>query len=390
MSYSVHSKSENGSSREARVLGDGYVRVALMSDVHLDSPFAWAKPEVARKRRQALRDALANGIRLALDLRVDVICCGGDLFEQDRVSPDTAQFLRVLFESAQPIPIFIAPGNHDWLGPKSLYRRIRWSSNVHIFEQRQLVPVTITDGLTLWGAAHQAPAGAPDFLEGFTVDRGGVHVGLFHGSEQGCFPTEEQGKQPYAPFRASEIEKSGLHFALLGHYHAPRDEKCFTYPGNPEPLTFGEAGQRGVVIAAISHDGLVTTERHSVAVSNVFDVSIAVDGCTSKQEIRSCVAGALENWRGYARVTLTGEMAPEIDIQAVDFEDVAPSLDSPAIIRFESLTMAYNLNQIGQEPTIRGQFVRDVQASDLSPEERQRVIITGLRALDGRDDLEVF
>lgn len=390
MNYSVHSKLENGNSREACVLGDGCVRVALMSDVHLDSPFAWAKPEVARKRRQALRDALANGIRLALDLRVDVICCGGDLFEQDRVSPDTAQFLRVLFETAQPIPIFIAPGNHDWLSPKSLYRRIRWSSNVHVFEQRQLEPVTITDGLTLWGAAHHAPAGTPDFLEGFTVDRGGVHVGLFHGSEQGCFPTEEQGKQPYAPFRASEIEKSGLHFALLGHYHAPRDEKCFTYPGNPEPLTFGEAGQRGVVIAAISHDGLVTTERHSVAVSDVFDVSIAVDGCTSKQEIRSRVAGALENRRGYARVTLTGDMAPEIDIQAVDFEDVAPSLDSPPIIRFESLTMAYNLNQIGQEPTIRGQFVRDVQASDLAPEERQRVIITGLRALEGRDDLEVF
>jgi len=58
-----------------------------------------------------LRDALANSIRLAVDLHVDLICCGGDLFEHDRVSPDTAQFLRVLFESAQPIPIFIAPGS---------------------------------------------------------------------------------------------------------------------------------------------------------------------------------------------------------------------------------------------------------------------------------------
>lgn len=366
------------------------MKILLISDVHLDSPFAWALPEIARRRRQALRDALANSIGLAIDQRVDLICCGGDLFEHDRVSPDTAQFLRALFERAEPIPIFIAPGNHDWLDSESVYRRIRWSSNVHVFEQRRLVPITIADGLTLWGAAHHAPAGTPDFLEGFKVDRGGIHVALFHGSEQGCFHSEEQGKQPYAPFRASEIQRSGLHFAFLGHHHAPRDEKYFTYPGNPEPLTFGEAGQRGVVTAAISPDGLVTTERHCVAVSDVFDVSITVNGCTSKQEIRSRVADALENRGGYARVTLTGEMAPEIDIQEVDFEDVAPSLDSPPIIGFESLTIAYNLNQIGQEPTIRGQFVRDVQASDLSPEERQRVIITGLRALDGRDDLEVF
>lgn len=366
------------------------MKILLVSDVHLDSPFAWAVPAVARKRRQALRDALARGIRLAVDQRVDVICCGGDLFEHDRVSPDTAQFLRVLFEGAQPIPIFIAPGNHDWFGPESLYRRMRWSSNVHVFEQPRLVPVTIVDGLTLWGAAHNAPAGAPDFLDAFTVDRGGIHVALFHGSEQGSFHTEDTGKQPHAPFRASEIEASGLHFALLGHYHSPRDDKHFSYPGNPEPLTFGETGQRGVLIATISGDGLVRTDRHVVAVSDVRDVQIAVDGCTSKQEIRSLVADALENRRGYVRVTLIGEIAPDIDLQAVDFEDVAPNLESPPILRLESVTVAYDLALIGQEPTIRGQFVRDVQASDLSPEERRRVIITGLRALDDRADLEVF
>jgi DNA repair exonuclease SbcCD nuclease subunit len=366
------------------------MRILLVSDLHLDSPFAWAKPEVGRKRRQALRDALAQSIHLALDQRVDVICCGGDLFEHDRVSPDTGQFLRALFEGAHPIRVFIAPGNHDWLGPESLYGRVRWSPNVYVFEQNRLVPVTIVEGLTLWGSAHRTPAGTPNFLGGFKVDRGGVHVALFHGSEQGSFYTEETGKEPYAPFRAAEIEASGLHFALLGHYHAPRDAERFTYPGNPEPLTFGESGQRAAIIAAIGDEGRVTIERHSVAVTDVCDVRIGVDGCTNKQEIRDRVAGALENRRGYARVTLTGELVPDIDLQAIDLEDVASNLDSPPIIRLESVTVAYNLTLIGLEPTVRGQFVRDVQGSDLSPEERRRVIIIGLRALDGRNDLQAF
>ncbi len=366
------------------------MRVLLVSDVHLDSPFAWAKPEVARKRRQALRDALTRSIQLAMDQQVDVICCGGDLFEHDRVSPDTGQFLRALFERAHPIPVFIAPGNHDWLGPESLYGRVGWSPNVYLFEQRRLAPVTIVEGLTLWGGAHFAPAGASNFLEGFTVDRGGVHLALFHGSEQGSYYADEPGKAPHAPFRAIEIEACGIHFALLGHYHAPRNAERFIYPGNPEPLTFGESGQRGVVIASVDDGGRVTIDRHSVAVSDVGDFGIEVSGCTNKQEIRDRVAGALENRRGYARVTLTGELDPDIDIQAVEFEDVAPSLDSPPIIRFESVTIAYNLALIGQEPTVRGQFVRDVQASDLSTEERRRIIILGLRALDGRHDLQVL
>jgi exonuclease SbcD len=366
------------------------MRILLMSDVHLDAPFKWAKLEVARKRRQALRDALARCIQIAIDQRVDMICCGGDLFEHDRVSPDTGQFLRTQFERANPIPIYIAPGNHDWFGPESLYRRARWSPNVHVFEDRKLTPVPLADGLTLWGAAHCAPAGAPDFLKGFRVDRTGIHLALFHGSELGSIYAEEEGKQPHAPFRASEIEASGLHFALLGHYHTPRDEEHYTYPGNPEPLTFGETGRRGVVIAAIGDDGRVTTDRHSVAISDVYDLTIEVGGCASKQEIRDRVAGALAGRDGYARVTLSGELAPDVDLHALDLEDVANSLDSPPIIRFESVTVGYDLARIGKEPTVRGQFIRDVQASELAPDERQRVIVVGLRALEGRDDLEVF
>ena len=367
------------------------MRILLMSDVHLDAPFKWAKLEVARKRRQALRDALARCVQIAIDQRVDVICCGGDLFEHDRVSPDTGQFLRTQFERANPIPIYIAPGNHDWFGPESLYRRARWSPNVHVFEDRKLTPVTLADGLTLWGAAHCAPAGTPDFLKGFRVDRTGIHLALFHGSELGSIYAEEEGKQQHAPFRASEIEASGLHFALLGHYHTPRDEEHYTYPGNPEPLTFGESGVRGPVIATIGDDGLVTTDRHSVAISHVYDLEVDVGGCASKQEIRDRVAGALEGHGGYARVTLAGELAPDVDLHSLDFEDVGGSLESPPIIRFGSMTVAYDLARIGQEATVRGQFIRDVQqSSELAPDERQRVIVVGLRALEGRDDLEVF
>jgi exonuclease SbcD len=381
--------SGNGSIAQMSNGGRWVMRILLVSDVHLDSPFKWAKLEVARRRRQALRDALARSIQLAVDQRVDAICCGGDLFEHERVSPDTGQFLRVLFERAHPIPIFIAPGNHDWLDQESLYRRISWAPNVHVFDDHRLAPVSLADGLTLWGAAHFAPAGAPDFLEGFLVDRAGIHVALFHGSEQGSFYTEDQCQQPHAPFRSDEIEAAGLHFALLGHYHAPRDEKHFTYPGNPEPLTFGESGQRGVVIVTIGADGRVTTDRHSVAVTSVCDIGLDVSGCASKQEIRERVAAALEGRGGYARLTLTGELAPDVDLHAVDFADLRHSLDSPPIIRLESVTVAYDLLRLAQEQTVLGKFVRDVQASQLPTPERQRVIVTGLRALYGRDDLEV-
>jgi hypothetical protein len=41
--HKYHNRNKPRPMREARVLGDGCVRVALISDVHLQSPFAWAK-----------------------------------------------------------------------------------------------------------------------------------------------------------------------------------------------------------------------------------------------------------------------------------------------------------------------------------------------------------
>ena len=72
-----------------------------------------------------------------------------------------------------------------------------------------------------------------------------------------------------------------------------------------------------------------------------------------------------------------------------DFKDLDTPLDA-LVVRSGDLQVAYDLERISKEPTVRGQFVLNVLDSDLDEETRQRVLITGLRSLDGRKDLEVF
>src|SRR5690606_35999305 len=80
-------------------------------------------------------------------------CCAGDLFEQDRYTPDSAAFLRRVFADLHPIPVLLAPGNHDWYGPASLYQQVDWTDNVHVFTEPALRPYVLDDGLTMLGAA---------------------------------------------------------------------------------------------------------------------------------------------------------------------------------------------------------------------------------------------
>lgn len=368
------------------------MRLLHFADLHLDTPFRWASPELARLRRQALRDTLTNIVRIADEQHVDALTCGGDLYEQDRFTPDTAEFLRSTFAELDPLPVFLAPGNHDWFGPSSLYRQVEWSPNVHVFDAARLTPWTLADGLTLWGAAHCAPANTPGFFrDGFQVDRDGVHVALFHGSEQGDLRFEGDGKVPHAPFRAQQVAQSGLHHALLGHFHGPVDAPTYTYPGNPDPLTFGETGERAAVLVTVSESGEVQTERLRVATSTVSDLSVDLTGITHSGQIGERVEGAVAALTGVARVTLCGEIGPDVDLRLEDVAAMRPTTLDALVPRLGRVTVAYDYDRLAEEPTVRGQFVRDVRdASNLTEDERRRVLVTGLRALDGRgDELEV-
>lgn len=363
------------------------MRLVLFSDLHLDAVFAWASPEVAARRRQGLRETLVRIVGLADERDADALLCGGDLYEQEQATPDTRAFLReVLGQAARPV--YISPGNHDWFGPGSPYVQVDWPANVHIFTGDRLTPVELAEGLTLWGGAHHAPAGTAGFLDDFQVDRGGTNLALFHGSERNGLSREAAGKDPHAPFDARQIPAAGLDHALLGHYHRPRCEARHTYPGNPDPLTFGEDGRRGAVVVDVAGDGTLTRTWERVAVSEVHEVCLKVTGCASMQDVRDRLDRQLAGLGGCVRVTLTGEVDPDVDLDLAVLRDVAHQHDG--LVLRNRARVNYDLDEIARESTIRGRFVRDVRAADLDDDDRRRILVTGLRALDGRDDLAVI
>ncbi|HEX4428685.1 MAG TPA: metallophosphoesterase [Frankiaceae bacterium] len=364
------------------------IRLLLAADVHLDTPFMWAEPIVARARRRALRDAVRRIADLAAELRVDALCFAGDLYEHERAGPDTGEFLRTVFADV-PCPVLLAPGNHDWYGPASLYRQVEWPRQVVVFRDDRLLPFSLADGFTVWGAAHRAPANTDGFLDGFRVDRQGVSVALFHGSERGGFARQESGKVPHAPFAAEQVAECGLAHALVGHFHAPALAAWHTYPGNPEPLAFGEYGERGAVLVDVGEDGAVSREVHAVAESPWQDLQVRVEGASHADQIREQVAAALAPMSGIVRLTVSGEAAPGTDVSRLDLTGLGGHLEA-LVVRPPQLSVGYDLAALAGEATVRGHFIRDVLASELPFEQQQRVLDAGLRALDGRlDELAV-
>lgn len=363
------------------------MKILAFADLHLDVPFAWADQRTARVRRAKRRRTLENIIRLAQEESVDFLFCAGDLFEHERITPDTVEFLRATFANSG-LRTFVVPGNHDWLGPESPYAQPGWGENVTIFSEDHLVPVALADGLTLWGAAHRVPANTDNFFANFRADRGGVNLVLAHASERSALPLQGTAKLPHSPFDARELEDASIDLAVLGHYHFPNEGPRFIYPGNPDPLEFGETGERGAVLLTIGGDGRVTRERRSVAVSEVHDLVLALNGERHRDEVAERIRVAVARLGGSVRVTLRGELAPTVELDLRELKEVAPHLDA-LVVRTSDLGFAYDVDAMAAEPTVRGQFVRDARAQVADETLRRRVILTGLRAFDGRRDLEV-
>ena len=110
-------------------------------------------------------------------------------------------------------------------------------------------PVELDDSVTVWGAGHRGPAIRDNLLSSLKVDPNRTNIALVHASDISAVP---EGKPAHCPFTREDIERSGVDFALLGHYHElrlrPQESPRYAYPGSPEPLDFAETGDHHVLL----------------------------------------------------------------------------------------------------------------------------------------------
>lgn len=232
------------------------LRILHAADFHLDSPFGGLSGEQSALRRRELRALPARLAKLAKEREADLVLLPGDLFDGQRVYPETIETLTAALGD-MGIPVFISPGNHDCLDSRSPYLTARWPENVHIFTSPTLTGVELP-GLScvVHGCAFTAPHREDDPLAGFTApDDGNIHLLCVHG--------EVAAAGTYAPISPASLAASGVRYAALGHIHArsapeTAGNTLWAYPGCPEGRGFDECGEKGVYFVTI--DGEAAAE----------------------------------------------------------------------------------------------------------------------------------
>ena len=265
------------------------IRLIHTADIHLDACFAGAAftPAFGNRRRQGLRDALCAILDRAAQWPADAVLIAGDLYDAERVSRDTVAFCREAF-AGTPVPILIAPGNHDPCTAASAYAQVTWPENVHIFSSPAWSPHTLLNGrLVVHGFGWDSPnLGANPFKELRIPQDNAVHIAMGHGSERSHQMPEEE---LFAPFDAADLAVPGLRYAALGHLHRQTEVGALTgtpmyYPGSPEGLDFRHTGVHSYLEVEI-HDDRVDV-RSTPASQVLWDViTLDLSECESSQEL---------------------------------------------------------------------------------------------------------
>lgn len=223
------------------------LKVLHAADLHLDSPFSGLSPEQAALRREEQRQLLDRLSELAVEAQVDLVLLAGDLLDTGRLYPQTVQALAAALGRI-PVPVFLAPGNHDPYNAASPYALPIWPDNVHIFSSPQPQAVQLPQlGCTVYGAAFTQEQNELSPLEGFCAQSDGLQLMVLHGNTAGA---------GYAPILPGQIARSGLDYLALGHIHQASGLQqagptFWAYPGCPEGRGFDETGEKGALVVEL-------------------------------------------------------------------------------------------------------------------------------------------
>jgi DNA repair exonuclease SbcCD nuclease subunit len=374
------------------------VRFIHTADLHLDTSFSGSgfPSRLGDRKREAIRSTFRRIIEDALSSQVDFLLIAGDLFELDRITPDTSEFLKRQFETLGSIPVFIAPGNHDPCCQGSPYLEETWPANVHIYDSEAFRSILIPDiGVCVTGFGYaRTQCDDNPFQRLPVLSRDHCNIVVAHGSDMTRIPA---GKAKHGPFTIEDIAGKNVQYCALGHYHQQRrlanhfDEAQVWYSGIPEGRGWDEEGNCGYLIGTVEN-GEVRVESRICSQIKLQTLAVNCDPFSTREQILDAILeqrNKLFDSRTILRVQLLGAMDPRLDFSPAELEE---RLTGEVLhIRWDDQTFpALDFASIAQEKTLRGRFVRVLNERIAAAAEADRVALErarlyGVQALSGRE-----
>lgn len=351
------------------------MKIIHCADLHLGSKMTSKLPPAqAYKRRDEL---LKNFDRLAQYAKlhnVKYVLIAGDLLDSDNATINTKNYIfNVIREYGDIVFVYLC-GNHDKDSvlrtskdmPQNLFN---FSNNWQSFDCGENVVITGKEG-----------ALTPQDYVSLSLDPNKFNILTLHGQE---FVGQ---KQDGDIINLKSLQNKNINYLALGHIHSYKQQKLddrgvYAYSGCLEGRGFDECGQKGFVLLDINNKTLKSTFV-PFALREYVELDIDITGCTTFHQIlQKCTALTLDiNTNNIVRINLCGTYTTNTDKSLNLLKDELGRKFFSLDIKDKS-TLFLDPKDYQNDISLVGEFIREVNASDLDEQTKADVITKGLKIL---------
>ena len=353
------------------------MRFIHASDIHLGSRLTGKLPEEKSAiRKRELRESFSRMVAYAKEQGISAILLSGDVFDVDSPSSKDAETFYSVVSANPDITFYYLRGNHDQNKSQS-----QDFDNLKRFGEAW-TSYDLGDNAVLTGIEFTLD-NASSLYSTLSLDPRKKNIVTLHGqlgSSAGIYL-----------INLSKLKDKNIDYLALGHIHERQvgelgdGRGIWGYPGCLEGRGYDEVGPKGFYIVDTSLP-LKKGGLSFVAFSKRFVEVLQVDisGCKTAYDIYQRIQKDF-SWSkdNLLRVELVGDNEnPDQELEK-DLENYLQTSAFHVSVKDHS-TPKIDIDAYLKAPTLRGEFVRRVMAlSNKTDEEKKRIILTGLRALNG-------
>lgn len=348
------------------------------SDIHLDSRMEHNLTAAqARERNAELLATFSRMVDYALEQDVAAVLLTGDLFDTQRVSSATAGFVLDRIRRAPQMEFFYLRGNHD--ESADVFRDLEIPENFRTFGRDWTsYPCggAVITGLELdrenWSAMYET----------LKLDPEKINIVMLHG-QVSTQPGEEQIALP-------KLKNKNIDYLALGHIHSFQtgqldDRGSWCYCGCLEGRGFDECGEKGFALLDIQ-GGTIKTQFVPFATRTLHEVEVDITDLVSLDQILRAMEGAAAGipGRDLVKFVLRGGYTLQTQKDLTFLQKMLGGRFYFVKIK-DASSLKIDPESYANDISLKGEFIRMVMASDRPREEKDRIILLGIRALSGEE-----
>ena len=325
-----------------------------MADAHLGSKMeAKLSGEQAKLRRSEIRATFRRTVEYAAANDIKVFVIAGDLFDAENPLKKDKEFFYDTVKRFDGIDFLYLRGNHDRGGNGEDLPNLK----------------TFSKDWTYYRYGKVVFAG--------------VNVAIMHGDI-----SEGAGEDK---IRLSALKDKNIDYLALGHIHYSYEKPLGSrgiarYAGCPEGRGFDETGKKGFFVVDVDESAkTLRSEFVSLAERTIYRYETDVSAAEKPSDVYALVRRTVSaDKKDLIRVELVGERSYDDENLA---DDIAAYLkNSYFFVSVKDRTVRkYSAEDFAGDASLKGEFVRQVLASDLPDERKSEIIAVGLKALAGRE-----